>query len=260
MGEPNDDFYVGYRDRAPEGLARFLRVRVLVLLVAAPLLLAVLAAAQKGFAPSLFEFGVEREFTGWITTEPVPALVSLRPGNTAHCGAVSTWPLVSLGKFGAEAAVAGFEGRAVRVRGTLVHVDESTMIELAEDGLEAIDAPTDPGAPRPDARVESLGEHRLEGEIVDSKCYYGVMNPGSGKVHRGCATRCISGGIPPALLVRDDEGGRVTLLMVDRSGRSLGDRVLDRVGRPVSVAGEVVRYDDLLVVRVDPEQIRRAGR
>jgi hypothetical protein len=27
----------------------------------------------------------------------------------------------------------------------------------------------------------------LTGEIVDSKCYLGVMNPGQGKVHRDCA-------------------------------------------------------------------------
>ena len=256
MSPPNDDFYVGYNEHAPPGLARFVRARVLGLIVAAPLLLAGIAVAQKGFVPSLFEFGVEREFTGWITTEPVPALVSLRPGNTAHCGAVSTWPLVSLGKFGAADAVAEFEGRAVRVRGTLVHVDDSTMIELADGGIEAIEG----SAARPGARVESLGEHRLEGEIVDSKCYYGVMNPGSGKVHRGCAARCISGGVPPALLVRDEDGGRVTLLMVDRNGRSLSDRVLDRVGRPVAVAGEVVRYDDLLVVRADPLQITRRPR
>ncbi len=260
MIDAKDEFYVGHADRMPTGLARFLRMRIGALLVLAPLLLAGIAASQKGFVPSLFEFGVEREFTGWITTEPVPALVSIRPGNTAHCGTVSTWPLVAPGKFGADEAVSEFDGRAVRVRGTLIYLDGGTMIELAAGGIEAIDAPSGPNDMRPGGRVESLGEHRLEGEIVDSKCYYGVMNPGSGKVHRGCAARCLSGGIPPAFLVRDDAGGRVTLLMVDRAGRSLGDRVLDRVGRPVAVSGEVVRYDDLLVLRADPAAISRLPR
>jgi hypothetical protein len=43
----------------------------------------------------------------------------------------------------------------------------------------------------------------LRGEIVDTKCYLGVMTPGEDKVHRGCAVRCISRGVPPAFLVRD---------------------------------------------------------
>lgn len=259
MDEPEAPFYVGYQEHAPEGLARFLRLRILFLVLLGPLLLAGIAVAQKGFVPSLFEFGVEREFTGWISLEPVPALVSLRPGDTEHCGSVSTWPLVALGKFGAEEAVAAFDGRAVRVRGTLVHVDASTMIELAADGVEAIDASGTP-ATRPATRVESLGRQTLEGEIVDSKCYYGVMNPGSSKVHRGCAARCLSGGIPPSLLVRDADGGRITLLLVDETGRSLGDRVLDRLAQPVSVSGEVVRYDDLLVLRADPRAIEALPR
>lgn len=251
MSDERDDFYVGHDDEAPASLARFLRWRVALLALVAPLLLAAVAVAQKGFVPSVFEFGQEREFTGWISLDPVPSLVSIRPGQAARCGSVSTWPLVALGKFGAEAEVAEYEGRAVRLRGTLVYVDDATLIELAAEGVEPIDAPT----ARPTPRVESLGRHRLEGEIVDSKCYYGVMNPGSGKVHRGCAARCLSGGIPPSLLVRDEAGGRMTLLLVDAEGRSLGDRVLDRIAQPVAVSGEVVRYDDLLVLRASPASI-----
>lgn len=53
---------------------------------------------------------------------------------------------------------------------------------------------------------ESLGEFTLQGEIVDSKCYLGVMRPGNTKTHRACAVRCIAGGVPPVLLVRDAQG------------------------------------------------------
>jgi hypothetical protein len=37
---------------------------------------------------------------------------------------------------------------------------------------------------------KNLGEFDLVGEIVDSKCYLGNMNPGNGKVRRDCAVRC----------------------------------------------------------------------
>jgi len=257
MSDSDPSFYVGYEDRAAPGIARFLKTRILLLLFAMPVMLGGIAFAQKGFIPSVFEFGVEREFVGWLSMEPVPALVSLRPGNTAHCGAISRYPLVSFGKFGADAQVASYADQLVRLRGTLVHVDDQTMIELASEGVELAESGS---VPRPASEVESLGLHRFEGEIVDSKCYYGVMNPGSGKVHRGCAARCISGGVPPSFLVRDEDGGRVTMLLVDSEGRSLGSRVLDRVGRPVSVAGEVLRYDDLLVLKADPSAIERLSR
>ena len=42
------------------------------------------------------------------------------------------------------------------------------------------------------ASAVDFGEVTLAGEIVDSKCYLGVMNPGNGKVHRdlGDYTMC----------------------------------------------------------------------
>lgn len=42
----------------------------------------------------------------------------------------------------------------------------------------------------------------LEDEIIDPKCYFGVI-PGKGKIHRSCAIRCISDGIPPVLATTD---------------------------------------------------------
>jgi len=42
-----------------------------------------------------------------------------------------------------------------------------------------------------------------------------------GKVHRACAVRCLSGGVPPGLLVRDESGNAVTYLLVGEDGRAL---------------------------------------
>ncbi len=254
--ERKSPFYVGHEEEMPGELASFLRPRLILLLIVLPLLLGGFAAAQRGFVPSFFEFGQERELIGWISTDPVPALVSLRPGNTAHCGMVSRYPLVTFGKFGAREVAEPFEGQQVRVRGTLSYLDSETMIELAsEDGIVAVADAAGRPAFLPPGRIESFGQHVFSGEIVDSKCNSGVMNPGHGKVHRGCAARCISGGIPPSFMMRDGLGGRLNFLLVDAEGRGLGNEILDRVGRPVRVSGEVVRYDDLLVLRADPGSI-----
>jgi len=62
------------------------------------------------------------------------------------------------------------------------------------------------------------------------------MNPGAGKVHRDCAVRCISGGIPPAFLVRDSSGNIVTLLLAHWKRE-----LLDHIAEPVTVRGHLVR-------------------
>ena len=82
----------------------------------------------------------------------------------------------------------------------------------------------------------SLGERTLVGEIVDSKCYLGVMNPGSLTPHRACAIRCISGGIPPVLLVHQTNGTALYFLLTSRHGRPVNKEVLDivAISRPVA--------------------------
>jgi hypothetical protein len=56
---------------------------------------------------------------------------------------------------------------------------------------------------------------------VDTKCFLGVMHPATGKVHRVCAVRCLSGGAPPALLVRDEQGNSTALLLADSNDKPL---------------------------------------
>jgi hypothetical protein len=98
----------------------------------------------------------------------------------------------------------------------------------------------------------SLGRFRLRGELVDSKCYLGVMKPGRGKPHRGCAARCLSGGIPPLFLVEDEVGERVALLVVTRDESPLPRSLLDRVGEPLELEGDVERVDGMLTLRIGP--------
>lgn len=87
----------------------------------------------------------------------------------------------------------------------------------------------------------------LVGEIVDTKCYLGAMKPGRGKPHRDCASLCIRGGIPAALLVRTENGERRLVHLVSL-GRPVGAEVLDFVGPPVEVTGLLRREDGRLLL------------
>ena len=105
--------------------------------------------------------------------------------------------------------------------------------------------------------IVNLGSVTLRGEIVDTKCYLGVMNPGEHKVHRDCAVRCISGGAPPAFLARDASGETRLLLLVGSDGRQLNREVLRYVAEPLEISGELVRSGANFVLKAEPAQFRR---
>jgi hypothetical protein len=105
--------------------------------------------------------------------------------------------------------------------------------------------------------VESYGRARLAGQIMDSKCFFGVMRPGRGKTHKACAALCIRGGIPPSFWVRDGAGSESVLLMTDAAGGPLGEAILPLVADPVEAEGEIVRVGDLLQFRADAADYRR---
>jgi len=125
------------------------------------------------------------------------------------------------------------------------------MLELLPGSIRAI---ADSGSS--ETRLE-LGEMTLTGEIVDSKCYLGVMNPGQGKVHRDCAARCISGGIPPAFIVRDTSGESQTLMLVGDDGRKLHRELLDYVAEPARISGRLSRVGSSLVFSADLRSLHR---
>ena len=107
------------------------------------------------------------------------------------------------------------------------------------------------------------GRLTLQGEIVDSKCYLGVMKPGHHKPHRACASLCIRGGIPPLFVLYEDDGASDRplptehLLLVGPERQALSDEVLDYVAEPLEVTGQVVQQDDVWTFEADPRTFRR---
>jgi hypothetical protein len=246
MRDADDEFYVGYAARAPSRLARRLRFTSAALLAAAIATALVLGLAQRRLDLRLFEFASPREFVGAIELDPAPTLVVARPG-----GGASRYLLVGPGKHGARELVADFEGRDVRLRASLISRGAQTALEVVPGSLEAA-----PAGERESAALE-LGARVLRGEIVDSKCHLGVMNPGEGKAHKACAIRCISGGSPPLLRVREPVGDERYFLLVGEDGRAIGRELLEFVAEPVEVRGRAERHDDVYVLRIETDGVRR---
>ena len=247
----SEDFYIGYLPKMPKSSARFVKAFVALAFAAALTAALVLWLGQKDFPASVFEFGAAKDFEGTIQAGAVPFLLIEKPERNTGLPTFERIPLVGEGKHAFRAG--DFDNRRVKLKGTLIYRDGLRMIEVVGNSVEIISGSFSPVT----GAAESLGGFALKGEIVDSKCYLGVMNPGASKPHRDCAALCLRGGIPPLFIVKDFRGNISELWLVSEKGESVNKEVLDYVAEPLEISGEVLRLGDQLFFKIDPQKIKR---
>jgi hypothetical protein len=236
------DFYIGYVPRASRNVARKSRTIVVALALLAAAIGAILVAGQQRFESVTFAYGSIETFHGVIEAAPVPLLRVRQPGLDAP---ESLYPLVAPGKHGVAPITYSYDGREVELQATLIFREGATMLEVIPESMHPTSATSHARETR-----EELGPRTLTGEIVDTKCYIGVMNPGQGKVHRDCAARCISGGIPPALL---SDGTLYYLVAGDQP--LAASSLMEFVSRPVVITGSLRRHGNLYYLDVPAQGI-----
>jgi hypothetical protein len=248
VGAPAADggFYIGYLKAMPAGFARHVRAAVVVLSVVVAAASVTVAALQRPFDSGGFEFGVKRTFEGVLYEDPIPMLHVTAPSGAN--GAAANLLLVGWGKSGLPAFARGHGGKKVRFAGSLIYRQDRTMIEMNDAASFEILGDPEPAERR--TRMESLGSVRLMGELVDTKCFFGVMRPATGKVHRACAVRCLYGGAPPGLLVRDAEGSAFVALLAGSRGRPL-EYDVEWAALNVTATGTLELHDGVPVLRAD---------
>ncbi len=228
-----NDFYIGYLPKAPAELAKFIRRIVTLIFAAVAIFAAIFVVAQQQFSPAVFEWQNEQDFQGIIEERPYPTLLVERPGQVSSSDRYFSYLLVGVGKHGASQETRGLDGKVVQLRGKLIYRPENKMIEVTPNSVIA--KSTTDRIEYPEAK----GIVTIRGEIVDSKCFSGVMNPGKGKVHRDCATRCLSGGVPP-LLLESDPPNRL-ILLIGSAGEPLSrSGFLDKVAEPIVARGRLI--------------------
>jgi len=245
-----NDFYIGYLPSAPPSIRKRVRLLVAALFVLSIAGAVLFAASQHQFATSSFDYGKPTEFSGTISLQPFPTLNADNSSNSDASGEPS-YLLVAPGKFGADSMLAGQHSVHVRLRGTLIHRAEGHMLEVEPGSITNL-----PISPPHSFQWRDLGPATLNGEIVDTKCFLGVMNPGEGKVHRDCAARCLSGGIPPALISSDFDGTPRLYLLTGKDGLPLPkEDFLQKIGQPVSIQGQVLEANSLYYLHTDAADI-----
>lgn len=260
MAEPappaadRDPHFIGWLPM-PRAYTRFLAPVAAGLVVAAAATAALLARGQRSPGDGRWDDGQATTFVGIASAEPY-AMVRV-PGAEPG-GPPATVLLVGEGKFGAKGRVRPYDGRPVRVAGTLLTRGGWRMLELAagEDGLRPADLPAHELAGLRRSPPRPVGRVTLRGEVVDAKCYLGAMKPGGGRTHRGCALLCLKGGIPPLFVSRGVGTDPSTYLLVGEDFGPAADSLLDLAGLPVVVEADVDRVDDVAVLRLAARNAR----
>jgi hypothetical protein len=236
-----DEFYVGYEGTVPPGIARLVRSAVAIAALAAIAAAILFVSVERPLARSSFAFGEEREWTGYLVRRPAPALLVPRGGSYQR-----HW-LVARGKHGAEVALRGLADGWVSVTGSAIEREPWHMIEIAA----ARHSPAPARATLPAPSESPSRRVTLVGEVVDSKCFLGVMNPGERIVHRDCATRCLLGGITPMFLYAAPSSARELAVLVVSDGRPVADVIGLETGHAITLSGSLSTIDEVPVLSLD---------
>jgi hypothetical protein len=251
-------FYIGWQPEAPPAFSRHIKKTIIALATLFSIISITLAIFQKKFGTASFEFGKLTEIKGIYFNTPVPNIKVIEGKDIFGNLNYLTVPLVGYGKHGAYGIISDIEkkknillhGKQVTMKGTLLYNDGKTLMQVDanDEPILTIGAQTD--ASLFPVRKE-LGIQTIKGEIIDPKCYFGVMKPGEGKPHKDCAIRCILGGIPPVFHVMNEKGESNYYLIVGPKGEKMNEVVKNHVAEPVTIRARVVQSDDWIVIHVE---------
>ena len=249
------EFYVPYIEgslgkKTKQKLKFFIFLSFLFIVTAAVLF----SFSQKPFKNSTFELSSNIKITGTYHENPYPMLRVEIAKNT-----FKNILLLGFGKSSAnpfleklQSEVKILSNKTISIEGNLIYYNGKTLLQITDD--EKVILVNDNGQYLPNKKVVS--EMTLQGEIIDPKCYFGVMKPGFGKIHRSCAVRCISGGIPPVLATTDENNISKYYLITDKDGNAIHKDVLPFIGKPSRIKGVVEQHEDWFIFRIDPKEIK----
>lgn len=251
-----DDFYVGYLDDVGPDTKKLLKRFVIVSLTALVGIAAVFALTQNKDKNSAFEFDTSTKITGVYHEMPYPML-KIQTSENSYKNIL----LMGFGKYGANPyltkirkQVTSLSGSVLSIEGNLVYYNGKTLLQITdEEQITLLEKPHISKLPKVISLVKNM---ELEGEIIDPKCYFGVMKPGKGKIHRSCAVLCIAGGMPPVLATTDKNNISEYYLITDTQGNPINEDILPYIGKPSLLKGSVVKLEDWHQLRLNIDDIR----
>ncbi len=255
----SDEFYVGYLPEAPKETAFIIRKVISISIVITIIIVSILVWCQKEFSSSNFEYGVNTEVEGYIFIEPIPHLLVPLGKDIDGKEIYQTVLLVGSGKAGASETIYQLEknlpkklnGSNVRLNGYLIYGDGKALLQIDLENNRRIKFSDN--ILQIASEEYGLKDITIQGEIVDPKCYFGVMKPGEGKAHRSCAIRCIAGGLPPVL----NSDSLDYYLLVNEYNEPIHAQILNIVGDHITLTGKALEWNDWKILRIDTKSIQQ---
>lgn len=250
-----DEFYIGYVDavgkETQRSIKRFVLIAMGSLLVGAVLF----GFFQREATNSAFDFDTSTKISGTYYEAPYPMLRVELAENT-----FKDVLLLGFGKFGANSYLdeikksdGNINGKHLTIEGNLIYYNGKTLLQIDDSQKISLDKSKKKTFVMPTA----MGSQEVVGEIVDPKCYFGVMKPGYGKIHRSCAALCISGGIPPVLVSSDVNAVSDYFLLTDLKGNPIHKDIIPYIGLPSKLKGKVEKMEDWYTMRIDVSEIEK---
>lgn len=239
------EFFVGYLE-APAGISQFYKIIIPVLLLCGIGFSFWISSSQSSAGEGVWDLSGEVEISGYLTVDPYPVIhiAGEQPRSVI---------LVEQTKMGAGESAGPYANQWVSVSGFAITRGDWTMLQLVPSSTFSVLA--DAGS-APIASVD-MGEVELTGEIIDSKCFLGVMKPGAGKAHRACASMCLRGGIPPLLVVKNAEGEKYGFMLMNEDGSSASIELAQQVAVPVTLSGRMEKRGDMMYIRYKENSVVR---
>jgi len=254
-------FYIGWQDKMPKEHKSSVKKFIILIYLALPILAFSIIYVQRDFNGHQFELGKTSELTGVYHSSPVPTLEVLRSDMKADLS--NHVLLVGYGKFGAEGIMeniakqeGNIDGKRITLRGTLIYGDGKTILELSKKSKSLVAIHENVINKNDDKEYTTNALNNVIGEIVDPKCYFGVMKPGEGKIHKSCAIRCISGGIPPVFKTKVDQNKSEYYILLGEKGEKINHRVLDKIAEKVTLNGVTTQIYGWNYLYLNPELIK----
>lgn len=244
------EFFVPYIEGSlGESTKKILRIFAVIAIIACVVAAILFSSTQKKFVNSTFEVLDDTKIEGTYHKNPYPML-RVQVADNSYKNIL----LLGFGKFSAnpyleklEDEVGDLNGRVLRIDGNLIYYNGKTLLQITDEEKVSLVQDKKPTLPL----YTMLSEMTFTGEIIDPKCYFGVMKPGKGKIHRSCAVRCISGGIPPVLVTTNANSVSEYFLITTTKGEPINSEILPYIGKPSKLKGKVKKFDDWYVLELD---------
>lgn len=255
-----DEFYVGYINQMGSKTKRTVRLFVFLAVLAVVIVAGLFALFQQPAENSRFDFDSTTVLEGVYLETPYP-LLRVKLGGDQYKDIV----LLGFGKSGALPYLTALKeegklpGKTLRIEGNLLYYNGKSLLQITdENDIEIIDSkgggltPQQEGMQDPTNRI-------MEGEIIDPKCFFGVMKPGYGKIHRSCASLCIAGGIPPVWMTTNEKGDEAYFLITDLKGNAIHKDLLPYIGQASKVEGTVSQKGSWSYLALDVKKIEKVN-